>query len=189
MNNFAKGTELLNIADQKYRNEIFEEIRNFKYNLSSIYKVFIENYIVGRDKFKQFKYLDNRYSEKLDFLDRAYRPQDEYILIYELLSISEIIHIINNKNGNFDFNGIDLNKTIPIGECDGQRLLFIGTDSSNLDEVFIEDEFSENKMKPIAKNIFHFVSDIELFYDDTISGFSSNLFYKNITEDFWRIKE
>ncbi|MGR7814564.1 hypothetical protein [Lacinutrix undariae] len=189
MNNFAKGTELLNISDKKYRTEITKKISDFKYNLPTIYKVFIENYIIGRGKFKEFKYLDNRFDKKKDFLDRAYRPHDKYILVYELLSITEIIPIIINKNGNFDFDGIDFNKTIPIGECDGQKLLFVGIDAQNLDEIFIEDEFSENKMKPIAKNIFQFVSDIELFYDDTISGFSSNLFYKNITENFWRIKE
>jgi hypothetical protein len=189
MNNFAKGTELLNISDKNYRTEISKQISDFKYNLPTTYKVFIENYIIGRGKFKEFKYLDNRFGEKRDFLDRAYRPRDKYILVYELLSITEIIHIINNKNGNFDFDGIDFNKTIPIGECDGQKLLFVGIDSQNLDEIFIEDEFSENKMKRLNKNIFEFVSDIELFYEDSINGFSSELYYRNIIEDFWRIKE
>ena len=189
MNNFAKGTELFNITDQKYRTEISEDISNLNFNLPTIYKVFIENYFIGRGKFKQFHCLDTRFDDKIEFLDRAYRPNDEYILVYELLSIKEIINIMDNRNNNFDFDGIDFQKTIPIGECDGQRLLFIGIESQILDEIFIEDVSSENKMSLLAKNIFDFISDIELFYEDNINGLSSELFYKNITENFWRIKK
>ncbi|WP_055437550.1 hypothetical protein [Lacinutrix algicola] len=189
MYNFAKGTELLNLTDQEYRIEISKEIKGLEFNLPTIYKVFIENYIVGRSKFKEFKYLDKRYNEKLDFLDMSFRPKKDDIAVYALLSLKEIIRIMNNESGNFDFDEIDFNKVIPIGECHGQRLLFVGIDSQNLDRIFIEDLLSENKMSKLSENIFDFVSDIELFYEDSINGFSSELYYKRLTENFWRIKE
>ena len=187
MNSIARGTELFNVVSKKYRTELETEINNINLNLSPIYKVFIENYIIGRGKFKLFKYFDNRFNRKRDFLIRAYRPHDLYLLIYELFSIKEIIDVMNNKN--IDYELIDLNKTIPIGECDGSRLLFVGIDSDNLDKIFIEDESSETGKKLLAQNIFDFVSEIEIFYEDSIKGFKPELFYKNITEDFWRIKE
>jgi len=189
MNSIARGTELFNIADKKYRAELLIELSNANIIIPTIYKVFIETYFIGRGKFKQFEYFDNRFNKKRNFLNKAYRPLDEDILVYEFLSLKEITRIMTNENKNFDFDGIDFKKTIPIGECDDSRLLFLGVDSENLDEILIEDRHSDYKMSPIAKNIFDFITDIELFYEDTIQGFSPEIFYKNITEDFWRIKE
>jgi len=187
MDVIARGTELFNITDSKYRAETHAQLSLSDLSLSPVYKVFIENYFVGRGKFKKFEYLDNRFNRKRDFLTRAYRPHDLYLLIYELFSIKEIIDVMNNKN--IDFDLVDLHKTIPIGECDGSRLLLVGIDPENLDKIFIEDEFSKSGKKLLAQNIFDFVSEIEIFYEDNIKGFKPELFYKNITEDFWRIKE
>ena len=187
MNIIARGTELFNITDRKYRAEIHDQLSLSDLSFSPVYKVFIENYFVGRGKFKKFEYFDNRFNKKRDFLIRAYRPQELYLLIYELFSIKEIIDVMSNKN--IDFNLIDLHKTIPIGECDGSRLLLVGIDSDNLDKIFIEDESSESGKKLLAQNIFDFVSEIEIFYEEKIKGFKPELFYKNIKEDFWRIKE
>ncbi|TVZ53370.1 hypothetical protein [Dokdonia sp. Hel_I_53] len=155
-------------------------------DLPPIYKNFYENFLIGRSKLKKFEYLDPRMNIKTEMLEQLYTPDEGRLLIYNFLSLNEGLSVLKMA---FDKDDeIHELKYIPIAECATDQYILLGTGQNNKDLIVLEDRFSKQRFTPKASNIIDFVNDIKMVHKDLINGIPANKFYRNLTEDFWRVK-
>jgi len=79
-------------------------------------------------------------------------------------------------------------KYIPIAECATEQYILLGTGQNNKDSIVLEDRFAKQRFTPKASNIIDFVNNIKMVHQDLINRIPASKFYRNLTEDFWRVK-
>lgn len=174
-----RGLQLFKIREDEYFNT--EGIE-----LPPIYKCFIRNFVVNKNSLKKFDYLDPRFNSQVEMLERKYIPDEGRLVIYNFLSIDEGLNVMKRSFDKDDeINKMDF---LPIAECATDQYLLLGLGDSNKDLIVLEDRFSNERFITKAENIIDFVNGIEMVFKEEINGIPVNKFYRNLVEDFWRVK-
>lgn len=193
MDKVLQSTELLKTRsiDDKVNFDAF--IQYYKQSPPPIYKIFMETYDVGRDKRKGVGvYIDSE-DHVYNIVTMRYKGNaEDYIGLYDLLSIEESIQAMENAFEEED--EIYNMNLVPFGECFDNMLLMVGTGADNLDKVYLENTShfkGDKRFLFVADHVFEFIQ--RLYYEKNkarkffgVEDYSE--FYKNWGEDFWRIK-
>ncbi|AWH74572.1 hypothetical protein DCS32_10515 [Dokdonia sp. Dokd-P16] len=168
--------------------QIRNTVDNFTGNidLPPIYKSFYENFLISRSTLRKFEYLDPRMNIKTEMLEQLYTPDEGRLLIYNFLSLNEgqsVLKMVFDKD-----DEIHKLNYIPIAECATDQFILLGIGQHNKDSIVLEDRFAKQRFTPKASNIIDFVNDIKMVHQDLINGIPASKFYRNLTEDFWRVK-
>lgn len=165
---------------------LFETSNDFR--LPLMYRTLITIYdlsIIGTKKVLFFYH--SQYDAKLQFYSVT-NKMDENISIEQWYNLDEIIE---KTNSIYQGDPSIKNKYVAIGESFDQCILLLGVTSDNSDKIFLEQAYSDPRIKEINSNIFDFLYDFEILpkESDLPSGTKISDLYKNWGEDFWRIRE
>jgi len=159
--------------------------------LPPIFKLF--NCIYEIDSFENVEI--NKYEftkgELVEFDIATYHFSNPSIHIYQFFSIEKIDEMIPKLfdiNDELDNNLLALN-LIPIAISSSNQLLMLGMGVNNMDKIFYETKWNNNRLELIADNIFDFFRGIELEPQTNKWLPNLNQLYRNWGEDFWRVRE
>jgi len=164
----------------------FEKEQNFK--LPQLYRALVSTYdlsLIGTEEV--LCYYDASHDAKLQLYELKNRV-DENLSIEQWYSIDEIIV----KNQAIYSDNISIKENyLAIGESFDQGMILIGIAEKNLDEIFLEQAYSEPNIVKINSNVFEFIYDFEIIPMEDYLPNEKKLsdIYKKWGEGFWRICE
>jgi hypothetical protein len=188
----TRGFELL-------ETRAFGERLNFNFGQSftvpPIYKVYLETFILGRNKpLKNVYYLNPEYDKKSVLGRHECSIDSENLFIADLFSFEESLEIYNRIYK--DNEDTDKRLFFPFGEdSSGHNLLVICLEGNDTEKVFLEspDESYKKgeKISLLADNVFEFIRSLVLVEMEEGVGFGIryNQLYKNWEENFWRVRD
>ncbi|WP_237275899.1 hypothetical protein [Tenacibaculum ovolyticum] len=79
---------------------------------------------------------------------------------------------------------------IPFGYSSSDQLLMISTKGDDKDAIYLFTRWNDNPLEYLTDNIFIFFRNYNLSIEETfLEGKSTDLLYKNLGENFWRVRE
>lgn len=193
MKEILKGLEMFksNLDFDTTDIHLFENYYNIE--IPPLYKIFIQQFKVGRGMIKKVELLHPGSNKLLDIAQLVFKGKfSEYIGLYDLYNIHESVEAMK-----YSFDKKDeirsMNYAI-IGECIDNNSLLVGTGKDNLDNIFLENTnlfFDNNRIVFVSPNIFEFVINLALTEREYIGYGLDNYstLYKNWNEEFWRVHE
>jgi hypothetical protein len=173
--------------------DIFETRNNFLHEGVSIYppiyKLFYSTFEVGQGKLRIPGVFLEQINQVAGILEQKIDSNIDFI-IYDFLSLQESKVFIENT---YEKGDHILENYFPIAECDSNKALLVGINSTNNDQIFIENTnlFADGKRyKFLANNIFEFISKISYIELDNIgygiSGYDQ--LFKEWNDANWKVK-
>jgi hypothetical protein len=173
--------------------DIFETRNNFLNGgvdtYPPIYNLFYSSFEVGKGKLR----VPGVYLEQIDQVAAVLEQRidsDIDFIIYDFLSLQESKVFIEST---YEKNDDVLENYFPIAECDSNKALLVGINSTNRDQIFIENTnlFADGKRyKFLANNIFEFISKISYVELDNIgygvSGYEQ--LFRKWNDTNWKVK-
>jgi len=188
----------MNIIDLIQSNQNFKEseerIKSLENQIGTklppIFRAFILNF--NYDHILDDKllcYYNEKYSTTLQMYEAEY-VTDKRIAFHNFWKLEKIIpnmKSIYNQEGD---DKIEIEKYIGLGECSNQGIILLGISEANIDQIFIEYNVQEPRIKKVENNIFEFLRNyrIELSQIDLPGESNKESLYRNWNENFWRIK-